>query len=231
VGLRTAAGGPFKDALNLAHKYVSPSSPQTRLEWPNLTLLHGDAPAAVRRLKESTDTPLVVMGSGVLVSSLIAAGLIDAYRLMIAPLALGSGRRLFAPATPAPLRWEVDLTGRDPTHLPSDLARPGARFAAADRTDPGQARRLHRLCGEGADLLVDATCFTAADATRLLTAPARPIPRPWLRRCIGWFRPPAAAPKRACCLILPIRSSLACLDYAAEDRYLAVHPGLLRRAG
>jgi hypothetical protein len=44
-------GGPFKDARNAAPKYVASSSSSTKLEWPNSTLLHGDVPAAVERLK------------------------------------------------------------------------------------------------------------------------------------------------------------------------------------
>ena len=38
-------GGPFKDSLNNTHKYVASGNPETRLEWPNSTLLHGDVPA------------------------------------------------------------------------------------------------------------------------------------------------------------------------------------------
>ena len=46
-----ARGGPFKDALNDTRKFVASSSPATRLDWPNSTLLHGDVPAAVAELK------------------------------------------------------------------------------------------------------------------------------------------------------------------------------------
>jgi dihydrofolate reductase len=99
-----ARGGPFKDALNHAHKYVGSSNPATRLEWPNSTLLHGDVPAGVADLKKSSDASLVIMGSGVLIGSLMAADLIDAYLLMIAPLVLGAGRRLFAGGASATLR-------------------------------------------------------------------------------------------------------------------------------
>jgi len=104
-----AKGGPFKEALNSADKYVASSNPTARLEWPNSTLLHGDVPAAVSDLKEGSDTNLVIMGSGVLIGSLITADLIDEYLLTIAPLVLGTGRRLFAGGTQAPLRL-VDST-------------------------------------------------------------------------------------------------------------------------
>jgi nucleoside-diphosphate-sugar epimerase len=61
--------------------------------------------------------------------------------------------------------WQVDLTGRNPAHVPADVAAAGATFIAADRADP---ERLVAAFGDGVDLLVDCLCFTAADATRLL---------------------------------------------------------------
>jgi dihydrofolate reductase len=99
-----AQGGPFKEALNNARKYVASSNPATRLDWPSSTLLRGDIPAAVADLKQSSGTNLVIMGSGVLIGSLMAADLIDEYLLMIHPLVLGTGRRLFAGGTQASLR-------------------------------------------------------------------------------------------------------------------------------
>jgi dihydrofolate reductase len=105
-----AKGGPFKDALNDARKYVASSNPATKLDWPNSSLLRGDIPAAVADLKESSDTNLVIMGSGVLIGSLMAADLIDEYLLMIHPLVLGTGRRLFAGGTQASLRLVDSIT-------------------------------------------------------------------------------------------------------------------------
>lgn len=99
-----AQGGPFKDALNNTRKYVASSNPATGLDWPNSTLLRGYIPAAVADLKESSSANLVIMGSGVLIGSLMAADLIDEYLLMIHPLVLGTGRRLFAGGTQASLR-------------------------------------------------------------------------------------------------------------------------------
>jgi len=90
------AGGPFKDALNAAPKYVASSSASTRLEWPNSTLLHGDIPAAVAELKHQGGGQLLIMGSAVLIHSLLPHDLIDEYRLAIYPLLLGGGVRLFA---------------------------------------------------------------------------------------------------------------------------------------
>jgi dihydrofolate reductase len=99
-----AQGGSFKGPLNDTRKYVASSDPATRLEWPNSTLLHGDVPAAVADLKKSSGANLVIMGSGVLIGALMAADVIDEYPLMIAPLVLGTGRRLFAGGTQASLR-------------------------------------------------------------------------------------------------------------------------------
>ncbi len=90
-----AEGGPFKDSLNATPKYVASSDPRAELGWPNSTLLHGDVPSAVAELKQSSDANLVIMGSGVLIGSLSAAGVVDEYVLLIHPLVLGRGRRLF----------------------------------------------------------------------------------------------------------------------------------------
>jgi dihydrofolate reductase len=90
-----AHGGPFKEALNSAPKYVASRSSATKLDWPNSTLLHGDIPAAVAELKKDSEGDLVMMGSGELIRSLLPLGLIDEYLLFIHPLILGSGQRLF----------------------------------------------------------------------------------------------------------------------------------------
>src|SRR5436309_14345994 len=108
-----ARGGPFKDALNNARKYIASSNPATRLDWPNSTLLAGDVPAAVADLKQSSDTNLVIMGSGVLIGSLMAPDLIDEYLISIAPIVLGTGRRMFPEGVHASLRLtDSDTTSR-----------------------------------------------------------------------------------------------------------------------
>jgi dihydrofolate reductase len=88
-------GGPFKDALNAADKYVASRSPDTELEWPNSTLLGGDVVAAVRELRGREGGNLAIMGSGELVRSLLPHGLVDELLLVIHPLILGEGLRLF----------------------------------------------------------------------------------------------------------------------------------------
>jgi dihydrofolate reductase len=105
-----AQGGPFKDALNNAPKYVASNSSATRLAWPNSMLLHGDVPAAVDELKQEPGGNLVIMGSGELIGSLTAADLIDEYLLMIHPIVLGTGRRLFPEGVHASLRLTDSMT-------------------------------------------------------------------------------------------------------------------------
>jgi dihydrofolate reductase len=105
-----ARGGPFKDALNETRKFVASASPSTTLDWPNSTLLHGDVPGAVADLKQSSGTNLVIMGSGVLMCSLMAADLIDEYLLMTAPVVLGAGRRLFPAGVDVSLRLVDSVT-------------------------------------------------------------------------------------------------------------------------
>ena len=92
---------PFKDALNMAPKYVASRTLREPLPWPNSTLLDGHVPDALAQLKEQPGNDLQIMGSGELIQSLIPAGLIDEYLLMIHPLVLGSGRRLFPVDGPA----------------------------------------------------------------------------------------------------------------------------------
>jgi dihydrofolate reductase len=86
---------PFTALLNNIPKYVASTTLEEPLPWSNSTLLKGDASQAVSRLKEEQNKDLVVFGSGVLVQSLMRANLVDEYVLLIHPLVLGSGRRLF----------------------------------------------------------------------------------------------------------------------------------------
>jgi dihydrofolate reductase len=106
-----ARGGPFKDGLNNTPKYVASSTFTEPLPWPNSTLLSGDVEDAVRGLKAQSTGVLAIMGSGVLIGALMTANLIDEYLLMIHPLVLGTGRRLFPHGVQASLR----LTSSDAT--------------------------------------------------------------------------------------------------------------------
>jgi dihydrofolate reductase len=86
---------PFAAVLNERQKYVASTTLQEPLPWRNSTLLEGDATEAVAKLKEQPGKDLVVLGSGELVQSLMEHDLVDEYVLLIHPLVLGSGRRLF----------------------------------------------------------------------------------------------------------------------------------------
>lgn len=85
---------PFTGYLVGTQKYVASRSdaPATH---PNTEILVGEAVETVAKLKAETDPPLTVMGSGDLVRSLHAAGLVDTFTLQIHPIVLGSGTRLF----------------------------------------------------------------------------------------------------------------------------------------
>jgi dihydrofolate reductase len=91
---------PYTDVLNNTQKYVASRTLTEPLPWENSTLLEGDAADAVAELKEQPGKNLVVLGSGELIQSLRRRGLIDEYILMIHPLVLGSGRRLFPEGSP-----------------------------------------------------------------------------------------------------------------------------------
>jgi dihydrofolate reductase len=95
---------PFGPMLNGSPKYVASTTLSEPLPWPNSTLLHGDIAAAVGALKAQSGGVLAIMGSGELIGSLMAASLIDEYLLMIHPLVLGTGRRLFPVGVHASLR-------------------------------------------------------------------------------------------------------------------------------
>jgi dihydrofolate reductase len=82
------------DYLNRVHKYVV-SSTMTDPEWQNSTVLSGDPVPRVRALKEQPGKDIVVTGSITLCHALIAAGLVDEYRLFVYPVVQGRGRRLF----------------------------------------------------------------------------------------------------------------------------------------
>jgi dihydrofolate reductase len=104
------SGDPFTDRINEMPKYVASATLSEPLEW-NATLLQGDVAEAVVALKR--DQSLLLYGSPTFVDTLIRHGLIDLYRLVVYPLLLGSGQRLFAePGTTATLA-PVDIRQTD----------------------------------------------------------------------------------------------------------------------
>lgn len=86
---------PFVDSLLGSDKFVVSRSAGTELAYPNSELLGGDAVQTVAALKERYGRDLMIMGSGELVRTLHAAGLVDRYALQVYPIVLGSGTRLF----------------------------------------------------------------------------------------------------------------------------------------
>ncbi len=106
---------PFTPALNDTPKYVVSTSLDEPLPWPNSTLLRADVPEAVGTLKDETSGVLAIIGSGQLISSLLAADLVDEYLLMIHPVVLGTGCRLF------PQGAEVNLRLTDSVATPSGV--------------------------------------------------------------------------------------------------------------
>ncbi|WP_155372560.1 dihydrofolate reductase family protein [Catellatospora vulcania] len=95
---------PVANALNTLPKHVA-SRTLTSADWHNSTILGGDVVAEVAKLKEQPGRELQIHGSGALAQTLFDAGLIDVVRLIVFPVVLGSGMRLFAQGrTPSTFR-------------------------------------------------------------------------------------------------------------------------------
>jgi dihydrofolate reductase len=100
--------GEFARRMNAMPKYVA-SRTLTNAEW-NASIITGDVPEAVAKLKERPDQNLLLYGSSALLNTLLQHDLIDQYRLMIHPVVLGQGKRLFGEASgEKPLRL-VDVS-------------------------------------------------------------------------------------------------------------------------
>jgi dihydrofolate reductase len=100
LGYWNTQDSPFTPALNNADKYVASRTLHEPLRWPNSTLLRGDASEAVARLRQEPGKDIHVVGSGELIQTLERHDLIEEYLLMVHPLVLSTGRRLFADGTP-----------------------------------------------------------------------------------------------------------------------------------
>ncbi|MFC4637142.1 dihydrofolate reductase family protein [Deinococcus hohokamensis] len=86
--------GVFGERMNHLPKFVATTTLKS-LEW-NAAVLEGDVVTAVRGLKQKEGRPLLTYGSATLAQTLLRAGLVDELRLMVYPVVLGQGRRLFA---------------------------------------------------------------------------------------------------------------------------------------
>ena len=85
---------PFSTFINQIPKYVV-SNTLSGATWQNTTVVSGDVESKLREIKESTAGDLTISGSATLVRSLLAAGLVDELALLLHPIAVGHGQRLF----------------------------------------------------------------------------------------------------------------------------------------
>jgi dihydrofolate reductase len=132
-------GNPITTRMNTTTKYVASRTLEDADAWQNSILLRGDAAGTVAALKAQSGRDLGIVGSVSLVRSLHAAALIDRYTLLMCPLTLGRGARLFE--GPAPLT-EFELTGSVVTTKGVIIAqytrRDGQTVTVGDRPDEEQ---------------------------------------------------------------------------------------------
>jgi dihydrofolate reductase len=126
------AGGPFKDMLNNIPKYVASTTLKEPLPWPNSSLLSGELTKAVAALRRKDGKDIVVLGSGDVVRKLLAKQLIDELILLIHPLVLGDGQRLFDDGVPGAV-FELADTRTTTTGVIA------ATYRRTDRGPNGQA--------------------------------------------------------------------------------------------
>ena len=92
---QNSAEQPFTDYLNNTPKYVVSTTLQEPLEWQNSTLIKGNVAEEIAKLKRQPGKDITILGSGTLLRSLLREELLDELRLMVHPLVLGGGKRLF----------------------------------------------------------------------------------------------------------------------------------------
>ena len=94
---------PFSEFINNIPKYVVSTTLQDA-SWNNTTLVSDDVAAQLRKIKESTDGDIGMSGSATTVRWLLANGLLDELALLVHPIAVGSGQRLFEDTATQPLK-------------------------------------------------------------------------------------------------------------------------------
>lgn len=105
-----AEGDPFGDVMKAKQKYVVSTTLQSADAWRNSTIIRGGVMEAVRKLKQQEGQNIYVDGSSVLIHALAQHNLVDEYSLLVYPLVLGSGKRVF----PADLRINMQLIETKP---------------------------------------------------------------------------------------------------------------------
>jgi dihydrofolate reductase len=119
--------GEFAEKFNSMPKYVV-SSTVDGSEWTNVTVLDGDVAAAVRKLRDDVDGDIIVHGSGQLVQTLLENDLVDRWHLMVFPVVLGAGQRLFG-----------ETTAKKPLKLvSSETVGDGVTIAVYEAASPGE---------------------------------------------------------------------------------------------
>ena len=88
-------GTPMVDYINSVPKHVLSTTLKEPLEWNNSTLIKGDVAEEIANLKRQPGEDITILGSGALVRSLLEDDLLDELRLMVHPIVLGRGKRLF----------------------------------------------------------------------------------------------------------------------------------------
>ena len=114
--------GPFAEKMNSMPKYVVTTT-LDELEWDNCTAIRDDIAGEVAKLKQEDGGPILVAGSRTLVHTLMEHDLVDEYRLMVFPVVLGSGDRLF-PESPDKLTLELTDTKKFETGVQVNTYRP-----------------------------------------------------------------------------------------------------------
>jgi dihydrofolate reductase len=133
-------GDDFAKRMNAIDKYVVSSTlSDEAASWGPTTVLRGDAVAEVRELRaQEGGGDLLVEGSGQLVRALVAHGLVDEFRLMVFPVILGSGARLYPETMPEPTTLQVTSSATVGSGVTLLVCSPSPA-AVAGAAGPGQA--------------------------------------------------------------------------------------------
>ncbi|HEX3799196.1 MAG TPA: dihydrofolate reductase family protein [Verrucomicrobiae bacterium] len=142
---------PIGKAFNQAAKYVATRS-LDQLDWNNSHKINGDAVSGVRRLKATAGPELHIWGSGDLLQSLIAADLVDEYRVWVYPVVLGKGKRLFENGVP-PRRLTLVESRSSSEGVLLNTYRPAGPLPKAPtqskKPSKGELLRRKKLAAEG----------------------------------------------------------------------------------